>query len=112
MTRDPNSKLALACVTDAIDAESRSEHSARLRRLFDRSMHDRMPISGGYEFVFDVSEIRELAAFVSLERLCCPFLSFRLEVVSGEEEVRLRIQGPPGARRLIEAELLTQREDS
>ena len=95
-----------ACVPDAIPSESRPEHFARLRRLFGRAARHRAPVADGYDFTFDVSELGELAAFVSLERRCCPFLSFALEVASGSDQVRLRVQGPPGAQALVKAELI------
>ena len=60
----------------------------------------------GYEFAFDTSELEELGKFVSLERKCCPFLSFELEVPAGKGRIRFRIHGPPGSRDLIEAEIL------
>lgn len=102
--REPGS--ALACVPNAIDAAAQPEHLARIKRLFGQAVWGRTSITKGYEFVFDVSELDEVAKFVSLERKCCPFLSFELEIPSGLERVRLRIQGPPGSRELIEAELL------
>jgi hypothetical protein len=40
---------------------------------------------------------------LGLERLCCPFLTFRLEVTR-EESCRLYISGSPGAKAVILAE--------
>ena len=99
-------EVPLACVPNAIPADARPEHFARIERLFGRAILERHAIDDGYELTFGVSELDELARFVGLERKCCPFLSFELEVRPGEERVRLRMHGPPGSREVIEAEIL------
>ncbi|MEX2529283.1 MAG: hypothetical protein WD960_00790, partial [Gemmatimonadota bacterium] len=89
------SDSALACVPSAIGADERPEHFARIKRLFGQSVQGRTAVADGYEFTFGPSEFDELARFVSLERKCCPFLTFELEVPAGEARIRLRIHGPP-----------------
>lgn len=106
MSQDQDGAPECTCVPDAIAPEARPEHFARIRRLFGGAARDRAPLADGYEFTFDASELGELATFVTLERQCCPFLSFELEVRAGSDDVRLRVQGPPGARSLVEAELI------
>ena len=44
-----------------------------------------------------------LAEYVSLERLCCPFFDFAIEVGRGGGEVWLRMTGPEGAKGVLEA---------
>jgi hypothetical protein len=44
-----------------------------------------------------------LAEYVSLERLCCPFFDFAIEVGHGEDEVWLSMTGPEGAKGILEA---------
>jgi hypothetical protein len=44
-----------------------------------------------------------LAEYVSLERLCCPFFDFAIEVGRAGGEAWLRITGPAGAKRVLEA---------
>ena len=39
-----------------------------------------------------------LAEYVSLERLCCPFFEFAIEVGRGGGEVWLRMTSPDGAK--------------
>jgi hypothetical protein len=48
-------------------------------------------------------ELASLGELLGLERLCCPFLTFRLEVIR-EEICRLYISGSPGAKAVILAE--------
>jgi hypothetical protein len=50
-------------------------------------------------------ELASLGELLGLERLCCPFLTFRLEVTQ-EESCRLHVSGPPGAKDLILAEFV------
>lgn len=97
---------SLACVPGAIRSDLRPAHFARMKRLFREAALDRRPVTHGYEFVFDAAELEEVARFVALERLCCPFLSFGIEVKEGEDRLRLRIHGPPGSREVIESEIL------
>jgi hypothetical protein len=46
------------------------------------------------------AELADLGELLGLERLCCPFLKFQLEVTR-EEHCRLYISGPPGARDFV-----------
>ncbi|HET9209087.1 MAG TPA: hypothetical protein VFR03_01750 [Thermoanaerobaculia bacterium] len=48
----------------------------------------------------DPDELADLGELLGLERLCCPFLKFQLEVTR-EERCRLYIVGPPGARGFV-----------
>jgi len=38
---------------------------------------------------------------IDLERACCPFLTFKLIVVAGQQPVRLEITGAPEAKAVI-----------
>jgi len=53
----------------------------------------------------DPEELADLGELLGLERLCCPFLTFRLEVTR-EESCRLYISGSPGAKAVILAEFV------
>jgi hypothetical protein len=77
-----------------------------MKRLFGEAALAREAVADGFEFVFQASELEEVARFVALERTCCPFLSFTMEVTEGDDRLRLRIHGPPGSREVIEAEIL------
>ena len=65
------------------------------------------PVTDGYRLAFadDHGRIGQLAELVSLERLCCPFLSLAIEVTAFESGVTLRISGPAGAQELIAQQL-------
>jgi len=47
----------------------------------------------------------QAAQWISLERLCCPFLTFQLEA-QGEGDFRLTIRGPAGAKAILRSEFI------
>lgn len=49
--------------------------------------------------------LRDLIELIEVERHCCAFLTFRLEVTPGNGPVWLEISGPPGTRNFLEEEL-------
>ena len=95
----------LACVPDAIPAAERATHFARLRHLFDNAAQERADVPNGYSWRFSPDALSEVAAFVSLERKCCPFLRFRIEMGPDQGSVWLTMDGPDGTRSFLEAEL-------
>jgi hypothetical protein len=51
----------------------------------------------------------QLMELVAAERVCCPFLQFRLETGPGEAPTRLTITGPAGSRAFLETLGLAER---
>jgi hypothetical protein len=56
-----------------------------------------------FELPADAATLARLGELLALERHCCPFLTFRLEIVAGSPAA-LEISGPVGARELVAAE--------
>ena len=48
---------------------------------------------------------QQAARFIALERLCCPFFGFTLELAPGATSFRLGLTGPAGVKPFIQAEL-------
>lgn len=96
----------LACDMTAIPAEQRPVHLAANRELFLHIQETR-ELSNGYQFRFDAEPdvIRRLAEFVSLEKLCCPFLSFAIEVHAEHGPIWLRLTGREGVKEFIREEI-------
>ena len=46
-----------------------------------------------------------LAEFITLERTCCPFFQFGLEVELGADSAWLQITGPEGVKPFLELEM-------
>lgn len=84
----------LACDLNAFDAAQRARHSALLGELRARRL-DVREVADGYAFSYPAESetIVKLAEWVSLERLCCPFLDFSLDIEAGATRLRLTIGG-------------------
>ena len=96
----------LACDMTAIPAAQRPLHLAQSRELFSQIQETR-ELSNGYEFRFDdePNVLNRLAEFVSLEKLCCPFLRFEIEAEAENGPVWLRLMGREGVKEFIREEI-------
>ena len=95
-----------ACDMTAIAPEQRGAHLATIERLF-RSVEAIRDLPNGYAFqLSNESDILRLAAeFVTLERLCCPFFGFTIEVEREGGAVCLSLTGREGVKPFIMAEI-------
>lgn len=103
---DPQQTVPVACNPQALSAEDWTAHQAATRRLFGALCEATEELADGYAFRFAVEAFPLVAAFVTHERRCCPFLTFRIEVPPAETAITLCITGSPAAKALIRAELL------
>jgi hypothetical protein len=85
--------------------EERATHSGLVRELFG-GVHAIDPLPDGYAFRLPATSesLRRAAAFLALERLCCPFFGFALELPSATATLRLSITGPEGVQPFIRVE--------
>lgn len=92
----------LACDFTAMDDEQRERYRA-LRRRLGEDFQEARELEDGYAFRHSsgAGVLIALAEYVSLERLCCPFFDFTIEV--RRDEVWLRMTGPEGAKQILEA---------
>jgi len=108
MTKDSSAERVspFACRMDAIEADRRPQHIATARHLFS-SVSEIKELSNGYAFHLpDESEmLLKVAEFISLERLCCPFFDFTLEVEREGGDVWLHLTGREGVKPFIRAEI-------
>ena len=97
-TRRTDSEPALACLVRAMDAEQR-ERYRELRRFLGEDFMEARELDTGYAFRHSPKAVVlvALAEYVSLERLCCPFFVFAIEVGHGGGDVWLKMTGPEGA---------------
>lgn len=96
----------LACDMTGIPVESRQTHLTASRELFAQIRETR-ELSDGYQFRFadETDLVKRLAGFVSLEKLCCPFLHFAIEVEAENGSVWLRLTGREGVKEFIREEV-------
>jgi hypothetical protein len=105
-TPEETAARQLVCELSAIDAADRIRHKNLLLKL--GSAHtDCSETSDGFSIRMDPHRmpLHELAEWIELEHLCCPFLTLILEVRAGEADVWLTITGPAGAKPIIAAEI-------
>lgn len=96
----------IACDMSAIEPAQRARHVANGRQLFG-AVSEIRELPDGYDFRLsgDPETLVKAAEFVSLERLCCPFLGFALEVGPEGGPVRLRLTGREGVKAFIREEV-------
>lgn len=95
-----------ACDMTAIAPEQRGSHLEMTEKLF-RLVEQVAELPNGYRFRLpdDSETLRSAAEFIALERLCCPFFSFAIEVEREEGAVWLSLSGREGVKPFILAEI-------
>jgi hypothetical protein len=93
----------LACNIKAIGAAQRPRYDDLVKRLRS-AMRDRSELTDGYSYSLRTGEISlpEVAEWITMELLCCPFLTFQLEVVG--ESSFLKMRGPDGVKAILREE--------
>jgi hypothetical protein len=95
----------IACNTKAIAAADRPRHRQVAEKL-RASIRSRTETAKGFRFTLDsgVIQLRDLAEWIHLERLCCPFFTFQLSVPLRQPNWLLTLTGPSGVKPLLDAE--------
>ena len=83
-----------ACDMTAIAPEQRGAHITTIEKLF-RSVQSSRELPDGYAFELsnDSDVLLTAAEFIALERLCCPFFGFELQVEREGGSVWLSLMG-------------------
>jgi len=91
---------------DAIEPNKREQHIARAKYLF-HAVSEIRELPDGYAFLLPNKSdaLPEVAEFISLEKLCCPFFGFTLEVEPEGGAVWLHLTGREGVKPFIRAEI-------
>jgi hypothetical protein len=94
-----------ACNMGALSPVERVRHLANTAQLI-KTVRAVQEQDQGYSLRFanKSATILQVAKFVALERLCCPFFDFALEVRAGADSVALEITGPEGIKDFIRSE--------
>lgn len=87
-----------------IPLAERGEHQRTTQRLVSSAsvISDRVD---GVAFQLSAEDYETATRFIALERLCCPFLRFTLDVAPGRGAVWLTISGPSGTLEFLRSEL-------
>jgi hypothetical protein len=94
----------LACNIQAISAMQRPRYDDLVSRL-RAAMRDCSELADGYSYSLDSAKITspDVAEWIAMERLCCPFLTFQLKEEG--EDSRLTMRGPDGVKVLLQQEV-------
>lgn len=96
---------AFVCNLEAISAADRPRYKQLVKQL-RAAMQNRAEIADGYAFKLDGNTITlpEAAEWISMERLCCPFLTLQLSASGTQTDWVLNLTGPEGVKPLLDAE--------
>jgi hypothetical protein len=94
----------LACDLTALDPAQRERRGALAARLTAAREEVReLPDGYAFRFASDPSTCLAVMEFVTLERRCCPFLDFVLDVEREGGPLWLRLTGREGVKPFLEA---------
>ncbi|GAC1393572.1 MAG: hypothetical protein NVS4B11_00150 [Ktedonobacteraceae bacterium] len=95
----------LACNIAAIPKEFRPVHQANTERVF-ASVQEVRELSTGYalRLANETDLLQTVVAFLSYERLCCPFFHFRLEIEPNQGPVWFHITGVIDVKDFLQSE--------
>lgn len=81
------------------DYELRDRREEYLQRM-SGSIREVAELENGfcYTFLAEGNVLADLAAIIRLERECCPFLNFELNVPAGSDYVTLKLTGQDGTK--------------
>jgi hypothetical protein len=96
---------ALACNLNAIPAAERPRYRDLTSRLRG-AIVSRSELPDGYAFQLNgtLLSLEEVAAWIALERKCCPFLAFQLSTSGSQSGWSLSLTGPTGVKALLQTE--------
>ena len=96
----------LACDMSAIESDRREQHIATSAEVFG-VVTEILELPDGYAFRLpsEPHTLLKAAEFISLEKLCCPFLGFVLELEPEGGSVWLRLTGREGVKAFIREEV-------
>jgi len=99
-----DAQTPLACNTKAISAEQRPRYNELARKL-RTSARDLRELDDGYALRIDGKSMSpaEVAEWIGMERLCCPFLRFQMDIEGAAPQFELRLRGPAGAKAILAA---------
>ncbi|MFN8375448.1 MAG: hypothetical protein U0694_21550 [Anaerolineae bacterium] len=92
--------MSLVCDLTVMEAEQRQHHVRLSQELLTQLRQEVVEVADGFAFRFaaDSATCLKIAAFISGERLCCPFFDFTLEVTPDSGPMWLRITGGEGVK--------------
>lgn len=94
----------IACDLSALSADER-ERRGTVDTQLRAAVQQMRDLRDGYAFRFPLEVYRLAADFIDLERRCCPFIHFGLDLEPDADALWLRLTGRPGVKEFLQAEL-------
>jgi hypothetical protein len=103
-TKTPTTKSPLACDLTAISTTDRPRYN-ELRRMLAASALAKRDLPNGIaiQIAPDKITLPQLAEWISIERKCCPFFNFKIDVPPNSAPISLTLTGPPGVKEFLSA---------
>lgn len=94
------------CNPEALTPKERQRHAEVYRRLHEACKEVReLPNGYAWRFAPESELLQTAAEFVTLERRCCPFFTFTLDLERDDGPLWLRLTGEPGAKEVLKEKL-------
>jgi hypothetical protein len=106
MSKSVTSESQIACNLNALDKEQRRRHQSLTEQLHAATQETR-ELPDGYSFRLpsDEATIQRTAEWITLERRCCPFIAFGIDVDREGGPLWLSLTGREGVKPFLKAEL-------
>jgi hypothetical protein len=97
-----NSESPLACDLDAISASERPRYN-ELRKMLAASAAGKRELPDGIAVQISTERmaLTQIAEWIALERKCCPFFEFKIEVAPESGPVWLSLTGRTGVKEFL-----------
>jgi hypothetical protein len=97
--------LPITCDLNALTSEERGRRKIVLSSV-TRTIIGRDELANGFQLRFDAArlDVAALGEWIALERRCCPFLHFRLDIEPAGKTV-LALTGGPGVKEFLRSEM-------
>ena len=108
MATNSKENRILACRREAgVFPADQKERHAQIYRGIVAAVEEIIELPDGFALCLpsETEMILTVAEFITLERLCCDFLKFGLEVDPGKGPIRLKLTGGPGVKSFLQSEL-------
>jgi hypothetical protein len=97
---------SFSCNLSALDQEQRKRHNILARDLLPKHLEIKeLPDGCGFRFPNNRLLFIALSEWITLEQLCCPFLTLTLELQRDQGPIWLRATGEDGVKNFLRAEL-------
>lgn len=104
-TAQDHEQPVIACNLKAISSAERPRYNDLVKQLRS-AVQKRGELATGFMYTVDGRRIglKDVAEWITMERLCCPFLAFQLSVGSSLDDYTLALTGPEGVKALLTEE--------